>query len=719
MSLVFELDQDGFDKRVADAQLSGFDANEETDPGALEGSIYGPAMQFMRGVAGLGRSAGMILGGTLGRAADVAGEAGQVLESMEFDQQGKLIPKPAPVRTDAQDFIFSATDKTAGAAYRFFTPNANEVGVVGRVLGALTEMAPAVIAGGGSPVLLAPSVTSNVAQDLVDQGVDAGTAGTVGAIEGLGTYAGFKIPFFGKSLSSRLVTGAGTNLALGMGLTAADRQILESRGYADLAQNYDPLDAESRAIDLLMGVAFGGLAHLGARSMERSERAAVAAANNAKHFQEDTAPGILGDIEAKAAHQRAMTTAVEQLLRGEPVSIHPDDIPQVMKPRPEREAAVPEELQEFEANREADAKALRDVVELEAREVESLIPRSELSAIEDQAFRDSLTQMYEGSARVKKTFDASVRNIAQEIGTPHDPLVPKTLKGVARAVEKIIDDYKDAQGRPDPTQIKDLVRATIVVDSLERGLAAVEAAKARLGEPTKFKNSLDETVETLEGYRDINTNFRVNGQIVELQVNLPEMLKAKDSMHKLYEEKRTLEKKSDPTAKELERLNELLGEMRKTYAAAWNDALSRLKASSEITTPSLIAKPKVTGRPSGTSKARTAAPSGEGITDTGTPSTSKNAGSLPRTGRAMGTSDGIVPEPGFESPVISSVKELLIQEDIQVPTGEIDAEGKIVVRSGREVMAEAEAEIVRAQETSKGIEAAVSCFLTRGFDNAS
>ncbi len=51
-----------------------------------------------------------------------------------------------------------------------------------------------------------------------------------------------------------------------------------------------------------------------------------------------------------------------------------------------------------------------------------------------------------------------------------------------------------------------------------------------------------------------------------------------------------------------------------------------------------------------------------------------------------------------------------------VPTGEIDADGNMVVRSGREVMAEAEAEIAKAEADAVGIEAAVSCFLTRGVE---
>jgi cytochrome c len=62
------------------------------------------------------------------------------------------------------------------------------------------------------------------------------------------------------------------------------------------------------------------------------------------------------------------------------------------------------------------------------------------------------------------------------------------------------------------------------------------------------------------------------------------------------------------------------------------------------------------------------------------------------------------------------VKALLAERDIPYATGEIDADGNSVVRSGRQVMAEAEANIQKAKQDGAGIEAAVSCFLTRGFD---
>ena len=52
--------------------------------------------------------------------------------------------------------------------------------------------------------------------------------------------------------------------------------------------------------------------------------------------------------------------------------------------------------------------------------------------------------------------------------------------------------------------------------------------------------------------------------------------------------------------------------------------------------------------------------------------------------------------------------------DIQVPTGAIDADGNPVTVSARELLAQADNEIQRAQLEARGIEAAAACSLQRG-----
>lgn len=687
MSTFFELDSDGWAQRVADAQMRP-DALELAEPGFFEGSLKGAGTGIMRGGA----------------------KTADLLATM-----GKLFSPPAA--TDEEEVVREQTTQAADelqedlrrSSLDYWTPNAKTTGTLGKVLGGVSEMALPLMAAAGQPYLLVGEQTLASGKELVDQGVDAQTAGGIAAVEGAATYAGFKLPFVGPTLATKMATGAAGNLGLGAGSTALEQQILNSRGFEELAQNYDPLDTTSRAVDLLTGLAFGGMAHLDGR-MTPSQRDAALGANNAKHWQQDTAPGIPMTDAAAAAHNRAMETALDQMSRDEPVSVETPT--EGFKPRPERKLEVPEELREFEANRTAERAGVEQRAADEAGRIEALVPRADIAGVKDETLRTSLNSVYERAARVKDRFDQNVRAIVAEIGTPHEPLIPEKLKGVARTTEKAQADYGG-----DLSKVKDLVRATVVVDTVQQAQRAVAEAVNKFGTPTKLRNGLDPKFQSVDGYRDVNMNFNVGGQTVELQVNLPEMLKAKKSAHKLYKERRSLEAKvkSKPTFADEERIAHLDSQMSEAYAAAWKEALSRSNSAAEMGSPSSRGNRSETGLPPGTSQARTSEPVAVRTSETGTPSQSKYLGKLSKK-EATGA---ILPDQAVESPVISSVKELLTQQDVKVPTGEIDAEGNAVVRSGREVMAEQDAAIAKAENDAKGFMAAVTCFLTKGFEDAS
>lgn len=689
MSTFFELDSDGWAQRVADAQMRP-DALDIAEPGFTEGALKGQA-------------SGVMLGGA--KAADFLGTMGRFFSP--------------PAATDEEEAVRQQTLEDADeiqedlrrSAIDYWTPNAKTVGTLGKVLGGVSEMVLPLAATAGQPELLIGSQTLASGKELVDKGVDADTAGAMAAVEGATTYAGFKLPFLGKTLTSKMATGAAGNLGLGAGAAELEHQILAARDYKELAENYDPLDATSRAVDLVTGLAFGGTAHLIDGRMKPSQRDAALGANNAKHWQQDTAPGIPMNDAATAWHGRNMESAFDRISNDEPASAEPMPPDAVFKPRPERKIEVPEELREFEANRAAERAFVEGRNADERTRIDELVPRADIAGVKDENLRKSLGSTYERAARVKDRFDQNVRAIAADIGSPHEPLIPKTLKGVERASEKAVADYGG-----DVSKVKDLVRATVVVDNVEQAQHAVAEAVKKFGTPTKLRNGFDPKFDSADGYRDINMNFDVGGQTVELQVNLPEMLKAKETGHKLYEERRTLDAKADRSAAEDARMAHLDSQMSKAYAAAWNEALSRSNSASEISSPSSRGNRSETGLPPGTSQARTIEPpSAVRTMETGTPSQLKNLGKLER----KAATGAILPEGGVEAPVISAVKELLTQRDIEVPTGAFDAEGNPVVRSGREVMAEHDAAIAKAENDAKGFAAAISCFLTRGIDDAS
>ena len=74
---------------------------------------------------------------------------------------------------------------------------------------------------------------------------------------------------------------------------------------------------------------------------------------------------------------------------------------------------------------------------------------------------------------------------------------------IERAIEKAHQDY-----RRDVTQLRDIVRATIEVKSLEDAEKALAAIKERFGEPSReIKNRVARP--GADGYRDIMLNVRL------------------------------------------------------------------------------------------------------------------------------------------------------------------------------------------------------------------
>ncbi|MCK3849938.1 hypothetical protein [Pseudomonas sp. W2Jun17] len=74
-------------------------------------------------------------------------------------------------------------------------------------------------------------------------------------------------------------------------------------------------------------------------------------------------------------------------------------------------------------------------------------------------------------------------------------------------------------------------------------------------------------------------------------------------------------------------------------------------------------------------------------------------------------------KPGNEAadPVVQVADEILARvEDMRISTGAMDADGSPITVSARELLASADADIVRAQQDAKGFAAAAACFLQRG-----
>ena len=138
---------------------------------------------------------------------------------------------------------------------------------------------------------------------------------------------------------------------------------------------------------------------------------------------------------------------------------------------------------------------------------------------------------------IKPKFDKQIRDIAAEVDG--EARIPG-LKGLGRAAEKLVLETEDGiAGNPKGSDIMDLLRATIVVNSESQIQPALELIKKKFPQVLRVKDRFTNPQDT--GYRDILMNVRLpNGLAVEIQLNIPEMIKAKTSGHVLYAMSRNL-----------------------------------------------------------------------------------------------------------------------------------------------------------------------------------
>jgi len=160
--------------------------------------------------------------------------------------------------TAADDTLFPIVDRFR-AARDWWTAEPGEVGTAGRVVGGLAEFGTLLGVGLGNPALALGTTQMTTATDLAQQGVAPLRAVAAGTAEGAANAVAFQVPFLGKTFAQRVLFGAGANAAAGAGVGLAVQQVLQSGGYDQQAEAYDPWNLEARAIDALTGALFGGV----------------------------------------------------------------------------------------------------------------------------------------------------------------------------------------------------------------------------------------------------------------------------------------------------------------------------------------------------------------------------------------------------------------------------------------------------------------------------
>lgn len=327
-------------------RLAAMPLTTRPEPSIWDGFMRGAGLSSMRGLARVGRSI------------DLLGSVGPI--AMDAITGG----------TEAQDRYFREHDDVWGSAVDYWTPRPGEVGIAGQVVGNLASMLPMVIA---SPGLAVADAYIGTAEDLVREGVKARKAQQVGAVQAVGLGTGIWMPILGQNLWQRvLLGGAGFNVAQGVATRAASSEILKGTAAASA---FEPFDAEQLTLDVLLGLAFGTMAHLspemraqGAETWKRiaawaenlspGDKAAIAALRQAQHAAVDTFPGETPASPADVAkHADRLQTALEQILREEPVNVE-------NLPEPEATGNAVPRMQEAEA-RTAELQAHAEVARAE------------------------------------------------------------------------------------------------------------------------------------------------------------------------------------------------------------------------------------------------------------------------------------------------------------------------------------------------------------------
>jgi hypothetical protein len=147
------------------------------------------------------------------------------------------------------------------------------------------------------------------------------------------------------------------------------------------------------------------------------------------------------------------------------------------------------------------------------------------------------------------------------------------VKEFDRALDKAMSDYDG-----DPSQVSDLLRSTIVVDSPKE----VGEAIKRISETAPTLKTRNLYGVTTSGYRDGLAKIKLNGDVTEVQANTPEMVGAKEQAHPLYTLQAKIERKAadehrDLKPSELKLSNLITSRMKDLYdeAATRNDTRVR------------------------------------------------------------------------------------------------------------------------------------------------
>jgi len=299
-------------------------------------------------------------------------------------------PEPLkPIDTTLSDAVFKFHEDTIQSAVDYWTPKPGETGVAAQIAGTLLSTLPLVIA---SPHAAVAATQMSIAVELSRKGVEPLKANLVGAAQGLGLGLGIWAPILGTNGWQRMVVGgAGFNVAQGVATRGVSGTILAG---TKAEEDFKAFDWEAMTLDALLGVAFGGIAHLSpaqraqgenawkrigdwTRGLKPSDVDALAALRLGEHLNVETAPGKLSGLEDIDANTARARTALDQLAQDKPVQVEDQPAPK-FEPDAARQADAERTFADLQKEAARVAKAegidLRDTPVAPRAETPNILP---------------------------------------------------------------------------------------------------------------------------------------------------------------------------------------------------------------------------------------------------------------------------------------------------------------------------------------------------------
>lgn len=291
-----------------------------------------------------------------------------------------------------------------------FKPDAGTTGFAGQLLFGITDLGSRYVAGTalagpfGGAALAGGTEGYAVTAEQEAAGVDPETARQVGVIQGGAAAIGGLLPVgFGASTVAKVSSGVALNVGVGAVSRGTTAGVLAANGYEKQAEQFKWLDAQALIADAVLGAGFGYAASPHAAALSQrlfadgakpapEQIAAAAVAQQHRHAEVETAPGITVDSASRDAHTDNLVRATEALLNDEPVPALRDvsvvDNPEQVAFRQEAERVM---AQPLDRRADSELRARIDDMPPEQRAAEIAWLREENQRLNNELRTDPLT----------------------------------------------------------------------------------------------------------------------------------------------------------------------------------------------------------------------------------------------------------------------------------------------------------------------------------------